>query len=69
MTGFEPWISAVGRDRSTNCATTTDLVLYLFKYILINPTYVQMQHFHNNFTSQAVRPDKNRQISIIVVQK
>ena len=54
MTGFEPWISAVGRDRSTNCATTTDLVLYLFKYILINPTYVQMQHFHNNFTSQAV---------------
>ena len=23
MTGFEPWTSVMGSDRSTNCATTT----------------------------------------------
>ena len=31
MTGFELWTSVVGRGRSTNCATTTDLsILYVW---------------------------------------
>ena len=31
MTGFEPRISGVGRDRSTNCATTTKIKLKIRK--------------------------------------
>ena len=30
MTGFEPWISGVGIDRSTSCATTTANVVNKF---------------------------------------
>ena len=29
MTGFEPWISDVGTDRSTNCATTTAHIFFI----------------------------------------
>ena len=46
MTGFEPRISGIGSDRSTNCATTTALPLYIFhsSLALLDPCYSQ-----NNF--------------------
>ena len=30
MAGFEPWISGIGSDSSTNCATTTALAHTIF---------------------------------------
>ena len=31
MTGFQPWTSGIGSDRSTNCDTTTALEIMFFK--------------------------------------
>ena len=36
MTGFEPQTSGVGRDRSSNCATTTALLLSKVRWSLTN---------------------------------
>ena len=37
MTGFEPRISGVGSDRSTNCATTTAPLDYMFVHLSVGP--------------------------------
>ena len=41
MTGFEPRVSGVGGNRSTNCATTTAQLSFYFKTMLWRcPTYL-----------------------------
>ena len=62
MTGFEPWISDVGTDRSTNCATTTAHIFFIlllrrdYKYC----TFLHFCIFPQNWYTNLFLPIKKR---------